>query len=99
MSRISKIRAALGELGADVFYITHIPNIRYLTGFSGSSAYVLITKDKNYFITDFRYKKQSSEQVKGFEICINYLASEEVKKIFESNGVKTAVFESTHVTV
>ncbi len=99
MSRISKIRATLGELGADVFYITHIPNIRYLTGFSGSSAFVLITKDKNYFITDFRYKKQSAEQVKGFEICVNYQATDEIKKIFESNGIKTAAFESTHVTV
>jgi len=99
MSRISDIRVILGELGADIFYITHIPNIRYLTGFSGSSAFVLITKDKNYFITDFRYKKQSADQVKGYEICINYITKDEIKKIFDANGIKIVAFESTHVTV
>src|SRR4030095_2402621 len=99
MSRIEKIKAILDELNLDAFYITHIPNIRYITGFSGSSAFVIITKNKDYFLTDFRYKEQSAKQVKGFEIVVNYLASEEMTKIFESEGIKTAGFESTHLTV
>jgi len=98
MSRINDIRSMLGELGADAFYITHIPNIRYITGFSGSSAIVIVTANKNYFITDFRYKQQSAEQVKGFEIHVNYQQADEVKKIFESEEVKSAAFESTHLT-
>lgn len=99
MSRIEGIRAALGELGADVYYITHIPNIRYLTGFSGSSAFVVISKHKKYFISDFRYEKQSAEQVKEFEISISYQTFDELKKIFESERVRSAAFESTHLTV
>jgi len=89
----------LGELDADVFYITHIPNIRYLTGFSGSSAFTAITKNNKYFVTDFRYEKQSAEQVIGFEISINYQSLDELKKIFESENVKSAAFESTRLTV
>ena len=54
--RIEKIRDILTELDLDALYITHIPNIRYLSGFSGSSAYIIITKEKNYFYTDFRYQ-------------------------------------------
>lgn len=99
MSRIEGIRAALGELGANVFYITHIPNIRYLTGFSGSSATVIISKNKKYFISDFRYQKQAAQQVKGFELSFNYLTMDEVKKIFDSEGIKSAAFEPTHLTV
>ena len=98
MSRIGGIRNILAEMGADVYYISSIFNIRYITGFSGSSAFVLITKDKNYFITDFRYKDQSAQQVKGFDIRITSHQMDEIKKIFEDNSVKTAVFESTHVS-
>jgi Xaa-Pro aminopeptidase len=97
--RIEKIRDILDELKLDAFYVTHIPNIRYLTGFSGSSATVLISRKKNYFLTDFRYKEQSARQVKGFEIIINYLADEELKKIIAKDGFKSFAFESTHLTV
>lgn len=98
-TRIESIIAILDELKLDAFYITHIPNIRYLTGFSGSSATVLISKKKYYFLTDFRYKEQSAEQVKGFEIIINYLADEELKKIIAKEGFRKFAFEPTHLTV
>lgn len=48
--------------------MTNILNVRYLTGFTGSSASLLITQDKALFITDFRYIIQAEEEVKGFEI-------------------------------
>ena len=99
MSRIEKIKEILDELSLDAFYITHIPNIRYITGFSGSSAISIITKGRNYFITDFRYKEQSAKQVKGFEIAVNYLALEEIKKIFANERFKNVGFESTRLTV
>jgi Xaa-Pro aminopeptidase len=99
MTRIEKLKQILDELKLDAFYITHLPNIRYLTGFSGSSAFALVTKNKDYFLTDFRYKEQSKEQVKGFEIAVNYKVTDEMKKIFASEGFKRVGFESTHVTV
>ena len=98
MSRLEKIRKLLDEFSLDAFYITHIPNIRYITGFSGSSAYVIITKDKDYFFTDFRYKEQSADQVKGFEIIVNTNPSAEVNRILNESGIKNAGFESTHIT-
>jgi len=97
--RINKIREILAEKALDAFYVTHIPNIRYLCGFSGSSAYLIITKDKNYFFTDFRYKEQSKAQVKECEIIVNFSPSEEIKKVINDNGFKNIGFESTHLTV
>ena len=99
MSRIVKIKEMLKELNLDAFYITHIPNIRYITGFSGSSAYVIVTKETDYFLTDFRYKEQSAEQVKGFDIRVNYKVMDEMKMIFASEDFKRVGFESTHISV
>ena len=97
--RIDKIREILNEQNLDAFYVTHIPNIRYLCGFSGSSAYLIITKDKNYFFTDFRYKEQSKAQVKECEIIVNFSPAEEIKKVINESGFKNIGFESTHLTV
>lgn len=99
MSRIAKIKQMLTDMNLDAFYITHIPNIRYISNFSGSSAFLVITPNKDYFLSDFRYKEQAAEQVKGFEIVINYKAVDELKKIFAAEGFKRVGFESTHLTV
>lgn len=50
--------------------VTHRPNVRYLTGFSGSSGCVLMTPRHKYFFTDFRYEAQAAREVKGFEVRI-----------------------------
>ena len=99
MSRIDIIKGYLTELNLDALYITHIPNIRYLSGFSGSSAYIIITKDKNYFFTDFRYKTQSAEQVKGFEIEVNFSPAVKIKETILNAKLVNIGFESTHLTI
>ena len=40
-----------------------LPNIRYLTGFSGSSALLFVTQREAIFLTDFRYETQVAEEV------------------------------------
>jgi Xaa-Pro aminopeptidase len=49
------IRQEIAARGLDALVVTSLPNILYLTNFSGSSAVVVITADRLYFITDFRY--------------------------------------------
>jgi len=98
MNRIQKLKALLEEKSLDAVYITYVPNVRYLSNFSGSSASLLITKSKNYFITDFRYKDQSRKEVHGYEIVINYNANDELKRILESDGIKICGFEASHMT-
>src|SRR5438876_7384387 len=97
MSRREKLKALLNELSLDAFYVTHIPNIRYISGFSGSSANIVITKNSDYFLTDFRYKDQSAREVSGFEIIINYDNVKEVKSIFSKASIKNAGFEANHL--
>ncbi len=97
--RTEKLKAIISELNLDALYVTHIPNIRYISGFSGSSAYLILTNDKDYFFTDFRYKEQSKEQVKGFEMFVDFAPSIKISEVIKGAGFKNIGFESTHLTV
>jgi len=49
------VREALTRAGLDALVVTSLPNVLYLTNFTGSSAIVVIDADRVQFITDFRY--------------------------------------------
>lgn len=53
------------ELKADALVVTHLPNIRYLTNFSGSAATLFISSDAIHFITDDRYEEQVKSELFG----------------------------------
>jgi Xaa-Pro aminopeptidase len=55
--------ARLPELGVDTLLIARLPNVRYLTGFSGSNGQVLITAADAIFLTDSRYEEQARHEV------------------------------------
>jgi Xaa-Pro aminopeptidase len=57
--RQAALRRALEDEGLDGLLVTHLPNIRYLTGFSGSAALLLLRADTTTLITDFRYAVQA----------------------------------------
>ena len=69
-SRLNNIRRSLIKKGLDGFLVTDINNVHYLTGFSGSSGFLLISRKENFFVTDFRYKEQSEKEVKGWDTII-----------------------------
>jgi len=54
---------ALGAEELDGLLVTHIPNIRYLTGFTGSAAVLLVREDTTILISDFRYASQAPAEV------------------------------------
>ena len=62
-ARVAALRESLIAAHIDALVLTSLPNIRYLTGFSGSSALVLITQRDLHFITDFRYDIQVRDEV------------------------------------
>ncbi len=49
--------------GIDALLVTRLVNVRYLTGFTGSAAMVLVTPDSATFVTDGRYRDQSEDQL------------------------------------
>jgi Xaa-Pro aminopeptidase len=53
--RHQAIRTEMAARALDALVVTSPPNILYLTNFTGSSAIVVLTADRLYFVTDFRY--------------------------------------------
>jgi Xaa-Pro aminopeptidase len=95
-SRVDRVKVSFQRKGVDGFLVTDIYNIRYLTGFSGSSASLLITKKENIFITDSRYKEQAEKEVRGWEF---FTQKERVTKVVKNLSRKIGIcrlgFESS----
>ncbi len=62
-ARSERLRDRFGETGIDALLVTRLPNVTYLTGFTGSSAMVLVGPDELVFLTDGRYAEQSADQL------------------------------------
>src|SRR5215472_14604185 len=63
-ARVNALASALAREGLDGVLLTSAPNIRYITGFSGSSALAFVTSRSDVlFVTDFRYKTQAAVEV------------------------------------
>ena len=61
--RLAALVDGLTAAHLDGLLLTGLPNIRYLTGFSGSSALLVVTPRDVLLITDFRYKTQVVDEV------------------------------------
>src|SRR5438477_8529265 len=57
-SRQQNLRSKLSRHRLDGLLIVHLPNIRYLSGFTGSSAILVVTESKSVFFSDGRYSAQ-----------------------------------------
>lgn len=62
-ARQEAVRAVLKERELDALLVTAAPNIRYLSGFSGSAGMLLVTHDDAILVTDFRYASQAPQEV------------------------------------
>jgi len=68
--RLSRLRSRLEENRLDTLLVTHLPNICYLCGFTGSAAALLVTERGAILFTDGRYRTQAKEEVRGARITI-----------------------------
>jgi len=60
--RLGRLRARLEEASCDALLVTSLFNIRYLTGFSGSTGMLLVGPGETLFVSDGRYRDQSAEE-------------------------------------
>ncbi len=97
--RFAFIDYLFDEHNLDALFISQNNHIRYLTGFTGSNALLLITRRKMYFITDSRYEVQAADEVNGWQIVIarRGLIEEVKRKNFLRNAGRIG-FESKHIT-
>lgn len=68
MNHHERVKTILEKLSIDGVLVSNGYNMRYLSGFSGATGYVYITKNKQVIFTDFRYTIQATNESKDFEI-------------------------------
>jgi Xaa-Pro aminopeptidase len=98
--RLQEVRRQLIASRLDALLVSHLPHVRYLTGFSGSNGLCIITLQKQYFLTDRRYRDQSKAEIEGFEISVTQVGLlEEAGKRRLLKGESRVGFESVHTSV
>ena len=102
IQRIAHVRRALREKNLDAMVITNEHNRRYLSGFTGSAGWLLITPDKLFMITDSRYWGQSATQAPQFELVKHLTRPEQLEKLrdtLKTLGAQKVGFEGDDVSV
>ncbi|HEY6171029.1 MAG TPA: Xaa-Pro peptidase family protein [Candidatus Kapabacteria bacterium] len=71
MARLARLQRTVRDHGLDALVVTHLPNINYLIGYTGSNGILVVpAQGKPHFFTDFRYKAQVKIEVAGAKISI-----------------------------
>lgn len=86
----------MADDGLDAFIVSYAPNIRYLTGFSGSAATVLLAHHETVLFTDFRYRDQVEEEVGG-SVQAEIVQRDVVGHVFDrasARGCRTLGYEA-----
>ena len=68
IKRLRKLRTSIAEKGLDALLLSQPENLRYLSGFTGSSGWLLISGQNAILATDFRYVEQAKGESPDFEI-------------------------------
>ncbi len=69
-ARMRQLRATMAKQKVAALLVTHLPDVRYLCGFTGSNAALAITKKAALMVTDGRYIAQAAAEAKGAEVRI-----------------------------
>ena len=100
-SQTQRLRDAMASGNVDAVLISSSTNLFWLTGFTGSFGYVLLTATEARFITDSRYTVQAKEQVQGFDL-VGFASPKSgmqvLKECMDEMGISKVAFESTYVT-
>ncbi|WP_181772710.1 M24 family metallopeptidase [Amycolatopsis pittospori] len=100
--RRAALRSLLADSGVDALLVTDLLNIRYLTGFTGSNAALLVHgggDDKTIFCTDGRYTVQSATEVPDLERVLDRASAAKLADLAAEKDFGKTGFESQHVSV
>jgi Xaa-Pro aminopeptidase len=97
---VSAVRDVLAAQDLDALLVSHLANVRWLTGFSGSSALLVVTALEVVLLTDFRYATQVESEVPG-GVRVVIVAESLWTELWDVLGAMPSVqrvgFDSTHL--
>jgi len=97
--RLLRLRESMQDQKLEAVFITNAFNRKYLSGFTGSSGYLIITLDRAILLTDFRYMTQAPSQAHYFEVIEHGpKAIDSVKEILTNLAITKLGFEQNEIT-
>ena len=97
--RVAQLAAQLPEKELDAILISAPKSRRYLSGFTGSAGYLLVTPQRQVLFTDSRYTEQACNQCPHFEVIQTQPGWGWLLDTLKETGVKRVGFESDDITV
>jgi Xaa-Pro aminopeptidase len=70
--RLKRLRVGIKENDLDSLLLTHLPDIHYLCGFTGSAAALLVSERNPILFTDGRYRTQAKKEVRDASVVIGH---------------------------
>lgn len=101
MNSLQTIQKSIAEKGLAGVLLTNLTNVNWLSGFTGSFAYAILTPSHGVFISDGRYSNQAHLEVKNLEVQIFVPPTSALDKVAEALqklGISQLGFESQTVT-
>lgn len=99
-ARLDRLRKALRGSSAEALLVTNETNVRYLSGFTGDSSYLLVSPEHCQIISDSRFEEQIQEECPGLSTLIRTQKTRMVDAVAEAvrkSGRKAIGFESAHL--
>ena len=96
--RLNRLRAELEENEVDAILVSTPENRRYVSGFTGSAGYLLVSEGDAVLATDFRYTEQAGNQSPDFRVHRMKPGEAWLPLLAHELGAKRVGFESTQMT-
>src|ERR1700677_1656974 len=97
--RLRSLRRRMKQQGIDSLLITHLPDVRYLCGFTGSNAFLAVTSNRAAMFTDGRYIAQAHQETSAARVVIAAKsARDESCRWLASTKVKHCAFDAASTT-
>ena len=99
IERVAQLAAQLPEKELDALLISTPENRRYLSGFTGSAGYLLVTPQRQVLFTDSRYTEQAGNQSPHFEVIQMKPGLDWLTDALKETGANRVGFESDDMSV
>lgn len=98
-NRLSNLKCSMQEKGIDGILVVKPENRRYLSGFTGTSGFLLITDNPSYILTDFRYVEQAARQCTEYQVVQHGReVVEDLKKLMNQHKIQRLGIEESFLT-
>lgn len=98
-ARVRSLRRGVLAAKTEAFLVSSVPNVTYVSGFTGDDSLALVTPDRKYIITDFRYVEQVEQECPGWK-CIQRKKDlwSAVSQVLKRQRIRRLGFETAHLS-